>query len=99
MDTILHIGQWIVSIIGVIAFCFPLYAAFQENKALGIVGAFLAPVAVPVFVIMFWKKYPMLQAVIVFVVMGAAAAGFQRLRFGFWDWPDVDYQPAAAEAE
>ena len=97
MNTVLHVGQWVVSIIGLVAFCYPLFAALKENRTLGIVGLFFPPVSVPVFLVVYWKKYPMLQALIVFVVMGAAAAGLQRLRLGFWDWPDVDYQVEPAE--
>ena len=96
MNTALHAGQWIVSVIGLVAFCYPLYAAFQENRILGLVGLVFPPISVPVCLLIYWKKYPMLTALIVFLVMGVAATGLQRLRIGFWDWPDVDYQVVPA---
>ena len=35
------------------------------------------------------------NALIIFVIGMLLAATCQRLRIGFWDWPDVDYQVEA----
>ena len=74
MNLMLHILQWIVSLIGVFSLCFLLFKALQSLLLL--VG----------------KERSVRYGIVVFVLCGLMAATFQRLRIGFWDWPDVDYQ-------
>lgn len=74
MNLMLHILQWIVSLIGVLSLCFLLFKAMQS------------------LVLLVWKERGVRNGIVIFVACGLMAATFQRLRIGFWDWPDVDYK-------
>lgn len=39
-----------------------------------------------------WKRRNVRYALLIFVSCMLLATLFQRIRIGFWDWPDVDYQ-------
>ena len=43
------------------------------------------------------KERSVRYAILIFVGCGVLAATFQRVRIGFWDWPDVDYKIQDAE--
>ena len=59
--------------------------------AIGGLG-YLTFFVVKAIVLMFWNERGGRYALIVFVAGYMLAESFQRLRIGFWDWPDVDYQ-------
>lgn len=53
---------------------------------------YLISVAVMSLIATLRKERRAQYALVVFVAGMLLAATFQRLRIGFWDWPDVEYQ-------
>lgn len=95
MTLLLIIAQWIVSLIAIWCIGYVFYVAVKENLVMGILGILIMPISLPIFMFMYWKKYPIRNVLILFLVCLGVAAGLQRIRLGYWDWPDVDSRPVA----
>jgi hypothetical protein len=88
VNTLLWVLQWIVSLIAVFGGVGLIdYLAFKENWKLG-VACFLFPPFLLYYVPTRWSicRYPS----VVFAVGFVTAFLIQRIRLGYWAWPDVE---------
>lgn len=80
--------QWVVSLVGVGAYCVLLYHCFKEFGAWAIAFFLFPPALLFFYAPTRWQrcKYPLL----VFVACAVLAMVLQRARLGYWAWPDVE---------
>jgi hypothetical protein len=88
--------QWVVSLVGVGAYCVILYHCFKEFGAWAIAFLLFPPALLFFYAPTRWQrcKSPLLA----FVVCVVVAMLLQRARLGHWAWPDVErgaQQPVA----
>lgn len=88
MESTLWVLQWVVSLVGVGAYCMLLYYCFKEFGAWGIAFLLFPPALLLFYVPTRWPrcKYPLLT----FLACVVLAMLFQRARLGYWAWPDVE---------
>ena len=88
MDMILWIFQWVASIVGVGSFCVLLVYCFQEFGYWGLAFLLFPPALLAYYAPTRWTKCKV--PMIVFLTCFAIAMILQRLRLGYWAWPDVE---------
>ena len=88
METGLWLLQWVASILSVGAFCVLLVFCFKEFGAWGVAFLLFPPALLCYYVPTRWNKcrVPLLMFVLCFVT----AMALQRVRLGYWAWPDVE---------
>lgn len=88
MENALWILQWALSVLGVGAYCVLLVYCFKEYRALGIAFLLFPPALLAFYAPTRWSKcrFPFL----LFVASLIGAMILQRLRLGYWAWPDVE---------